>query len=79
MINSRDRGFCAGSKHIPDMTKCGRVCVKASTSCDSESRVSERVEGSWLGIRKSGLNVMYCDIIFFSVSLFKPLGVKYGL
>ena len=73
--NSKDRIFRLGPDRIPERQEYDHVGIKASINEDNESRVSERIcksqrslnAASGLGIRKNALNMITCNIIFWTI------------
>ena len=67
--------FRLGSEKIPERQEYNHVGIKATTIPDNEIRVCEKIStgrralnaSSGLGIRKNGLNMMSCNLIFWSV------------
>ena len=73
--NSKYRVFRLGSEKIPERQEYDHVGIKATIVPDNEARVCEKIAkgrralnaSSGLGIRKNGLNMMSCNLIFWSV------------
>ena len=73
--NSKERIFKLGPGRIPERQEYDHVGIKASINEDNESRVAERIcksrrslnAASGLGIRKNRLNMITCNIIFWTI------------
>ena len=73
--NSRVRMFSLGSDHIRESNEYDHVEIKNSTVKDNENRVLEKIgkarrtlnAASGVGIRKNGLSIMSCNVIFWAV------------
>ena len=73
--SSKFRVFRLGREKIPEKQEYDHVGIKATIAPDNEARVCEKIAkgrralnaSSGLGIRKNGLNMMSCNLIFWSV------------
>ena len=73
--NSPDRVFCLGKDRVPERSNYDHVGVKSMIFNDDASQVSEKIAKArralnataGLGIRKNGLTMKTCNIIYWSV------------
>ena len=73
--NSPDRVFCLGKDRVPEKSNYDHVGVKSMIFNDDASQVSEKIAKArralnataGLGIRKNGLTMKTCNIIYWSV------------
>ena len=74
-LNSSNRVFKLGSERVPEKPRYDHVGVKSMIFADDDSRVKEKVmkarralnASSGLGIKKNGLTMKTCNVIFWSI------------